>query len=136
MTAEARRNGSAGQFGRFLVAGVVNTAFGLGIYTLLILAGTPPQPALAIAFVIGVLWNFMVHGRFVFASRGISRLPYYALAYVLTYAFNAFALQLLLRSGLGSILAQTILAPFAAMLSFVLISKALTGRFPFAKSGR
>jgi putative flippase GtrA len=118
------------QFPRFVVIGVINTAFGLGVYTLLVLLGMPPQPALAVAFGIGVLWNFMLHGRFLFGIRGFGRLPHYIAAYIVTYSFNALSLQALLAAGLGSILAQTLLAPVAAVLSFILISKALTGHFP------
>ena len=124
------RTATTRQFLRFVVLGVANTAFGLGVYTLLVLTGVSPQPALAVAFVIGVLWNFMLHGRFLFRIRGFSRLPHYIVAYIVTYCFNAISLQALLTAGLGSILAQTLLAPVAAILSFILISKALTGRFP------
>lgn len=124
------------QFVRFVIVGVVNTAFGLGVYALLILFGMPPQPALALAFVIGVLWNFALHGRFVFASRGFSRLPYYVAAYLVTYGVNAWCLQAMLAAGFGSIIAQTILAGPMAVLSFVLISKALTGRFPVIRRTR
>ncbi len=136
MTATSQSDATGRQFMRFVIIGVINTAFGVGLYSFLVLIGLAPQPALALAFVIGVLWNFMLHGRFVFASRGLSRLPHYALAYVVTYVFNATALHGLLAAGAGEIIAQIILAPFAAVLSFILVSRALTGQFPALPSRR
>ena len=118
------------RFLKFIVVGVVNTGFGFSVYTAFVLLGLAPQPALAGAFVIGVMWNFFTHGRFVFASTGLRRLPFYVVAYLITYGFNAMALRLLLDLGTGSILAQAILAPIAAIVSFFLVGKALTGRFP------
>lgn len=118
------------QFVGFILIGVVNTIFGFAMYALLVLVGVPPQPALAIAFIIGVIWNFWTHARFVFDNTGLGKLPAYALCYVAVYAFNSFTLGLALSNGIGPLLAQAILAPFAAVLSFFLISRVLTGRFP------
>ena len=122
---------TARQFVRFVFVGMVNTLFGFTVYALLIWIGLPPQPALAISFVCGVIWNFFTHARFVFYNQNkLSRLPYYVLSYVIVYLFNAFSLQALLNAGLPPIVAQALLTPCAAILSFTLISKALTGRFP------
>ena len=118
------------RFGRFILIGVVNTAVGFMVYAILVVLGISPQLALGIAFVIGVLWNFWTHARFVFHSQGYSPLPVYALCYVGIYAFNAISLAMALRIGLGPLIAQGLIAPVAAVLSFFLISKALTGQFP------
>lgn len=125
-----RRDPTARQFIRFILIGVLNTAVGYAVFAALIWAGLPPQPALALAFVIGVMWNFFAHARYVFGTTGLSRVPHYVLGYLVVYGFNAIALKLLLSAGLASLLAQAILAPVAAVLSFFLIAKALTGRFP------
>ena len=121
---------NARQFGKFLIVGVVNTAFGYLVFALLIWLGLAPQPALALAFVIGVAWNFLGHARFVFGTRGFARVPHYVGSYLLVYGLNALALSQLLGAGVSSLVAQAILAPVAAVLSFFLIGKALTGRFP------
>ena len=118
------------QFVRFIVIGLINTAFGFVMYATLVLIGIAPQPALAIASVIGVLWNFWTHARYVFASKGLSKLPIYALCYVVVYGFNSLTLDLALRNGIGPLTAQALIAPIAAVLSFFLISRVLTGQFP------
>ena len=119
------------QIVRFILIGVVNTIVGFVVYAILVMLGIVPQIALAIAFVMGVLWNFWTHARFVFNSRGLSPLPAYALCYVGIYAFNSITLAAALRIGMGPLIAQGLIAPIAAIFSFFMISKVLTGQFPF-----
>ncbi|WP_171238988.1 GtrA family protein [Ruegeria sp. HKCCA5763] len=119
-------------FLKFLVVGVVNTAFGYVLYALLVALGLSPQPALALSYFGGVIWNYMTHARLVFGSRGLSRLPLYVLAYLLLYGINAIGLQALLSTGLSPFVAQGLLVLPAAMLAYVLIGRVLTGRFPWS----
>ncbi len=110
---------------RFLGAGVVNTLFGYAVFSVLVWTGAHPQMALAVQFVVGVLWNFQVHGRYVFYVQGYGRLPYYAISYVVIYAFNAALLWGLLHLRLDAYLAQAIALGPTVVLSYVLISRAL-----------
>lgn len=123
MTAELRR------FGRFLVVGVLNTAVGFALYALFLLA-TPlgPQPSLALSFALGVAWNYVATARFVFGTRGFGRMPFYVLAYLAVYALNAQALQIATAAGWPPLLAQAALVPFAAVLTYIAVSFALTYR--------
>ncbi len=124
------RHGDGGQrtFLRFLAAGVVNTAVGYGIYALAVLAGAPPQLALILQFVLGALWNFQMHARFVCAVSGWGRLPAYIGAYLLIYAANAVALRLVMAQGLGALLAQLVLLPFVVAGSWLLIGQVMGHR--------
>jgi putative flippase GtrA len=112
----------------------MNTAFGYLAYALFVYLGMAPQPALAVAFAAGIIWNYFTHARLVFNNKGLSKLPAYVAAYLLIWGFNSGGLALLLGAGLGAYVAQALLAPAAAVFSFVLISKVLTGRFPFQKA--
>lgn len=118
------------RFVRFILIGVVNTVFGYTVFSILVLLGVPPQPALILAFTIGVIWNYWTHARLVFHQRGLRQLPAYGLCYVLIYVLNSLALEAALRAGIGPLIAQAVLAPIAAVLSFFMISRVLTGRFP------
>jgi putative flippase GtrA len=118
---------------RFLAVGVLNTAVGYAIYALLVLAGLSPQPALALAFALGVLWNYATHARLVFGTEGYRRLPAYAAAYAVIYAVNAFSLARALAYGFHPLVAQAVLAVVMAGLSFVLLSAVLTGEIPFLR---
>ena len=124
------------RFVRFLGVGVLNTAFGYAAYALLVLIGLSPQPALAVAFAMGIIWNYLTHARLVFHTRGLARIVPYAAAYGVIYAINAFSLAAALRAGLSPLVAQALLVLPMAALSFVLISLVLTGRLPFTNAGQ
>lgn len=110
---------------RFLGAGVINTAFGYGVFGALVFSGAHPQVALMAQFLIGVLWNFWIHGRYVFGVRGYGRLPVYALSYVAVYVVNAALLRSLMAIGLNAYLAQALSLGPVVILSYFLISRAL-----------
>lgn len=122
------------RFLRFLAVGVLNTAFGYALYAVLVWSGLSPQPALALSFAIGVLWNYLTHARLVFGQSGLRLILPYAGAYLLIYLVNAGALQLALRAGLSPLVAQGLLVLPMAALAFVLISRVLTGRVPFMRA--
>lgn len=120
------------RFVRFLAVGVLNTAFGYVLYALLLWIGLAPQPALALSWAVGVLWNYQTHARLVFDQGGYKRLLPYVGAYGLIYLINAAALQAALSAGLAPLLAQALLVLPMAALAFILISRVLTGRLPFS----
>ena len=124
------RAGSPGaeRVARFLVVGVLNTAFGYAVYAALVLLGTGAQIALAGQFALGILWNFVTHSRLVFGTRGLGRLPLYAAAYLAVWAMNALALAALMGAGLGPLVAQALLLPAVVALAYVLASAALGAR--------
>ncbi len=113
------------RFIRFLIVGVVNTAFGYGVYALLVVLNAPPQVALFLSFFIGVLWNYFTTARFVFEVSGYDRLPAYAACYIFVYALNAGTLHAAIESGIAPLIAQAVLTPVAAVLTFVLVSFAM-----------
>ncbi len=119
------------RFVRFLAVGVLNTAFGYAAYAALIGLGLQPQPALALAFALGVMWNYLTHARLVFGQKGYRRLLPYAAAYGAIYLINAAALQAALAAGLHPLSAQALLVVPMAALAFFLISLVLTGQVPF-----
>ena len=120
------------RFVKFIIIGVLNTLFGYAVFALLVILNVPPQPALALAFVIGVIWNYWTHARLVFDQQGLSRLPAYAASYLLIYGLNSGGLALTLQAGSSPLMAQAVLAPVAAVISFFVISKVLTGKFPIS----
>lgn len=123
MTAELRR------FAKFLLVGVLNTVVGYAFYAVfLLLTPLGPQGALAAAFALGVIWNYFTTARYVFGTTGFARLPAYALAYLAVYALNAQALHMAIASGWSPLLAQAALVPFAAVLTYLAVSFALTWR--------
>lgn len=132
MIFELRSRPDLWRFVKFLFVGVLNTAFGFAVYAVLLrLAGLPVQWALALSYVLGILWNFGTHGRIVFGTNRLGRLPAYVAAYVVLFFFNLWALRGAIAAGLSDLWAQAMLVLPMAMVAFVLVSVVLTGRLPF-----
>lgn len=125
--ASLRASETSRRFLRFLAVGLLNTAFGYAVYSLLLWGGLPPQIALVIAFAIGVMWNYFTTARLVFRVSGFQRLWAYVAAYLGVYATNALLLHMALRVGTNAFLAQAILTPIIAVLSFLLLSMVFRG---------
>ncbi|MCK4342167.1 MAG: GtrA family protein [Phycisphaerae bacterium] len=117
-------------FPRFLVVGILNTAFGYGVYAAGILLGLPRPPALLIATVLGVLFNFRTTGWIVFGSRDNRLLARFILVYAAMYMFNLGLLELLCRRiGFGSLVGQALSLPIVVVLTFLAL-KTLVFRAP------
>lgn len=119
------------RFLKFLAVGVLNTIFGYAVYLAFLWSGLPPQTALALAFAIGVIWNFFTHARLVFRTEGLTRLPLYIAVYGTLYLINRWLLAAALAAGHDPALAQGVLSILMAALSFLGVGAALTGRIPF-----
>lgn len=131
MTEPGKAPASRQQFVRFILVGLGNTAIGYLLFAGFVQLGVPSQPALALAFTLGVIWNFWAHARFVFGQGGFAKLPAYVGVYLAIWAGNALALKGAEGIGLPPLIAQALLAPIAAVLSFVFIARVLTGAYPF-----
>lgn len=72
---------------RFYQAALVNTAFGFGIYALLVWLGVNLYLAQIAAQVLGVTFNYFTYSRHVFRDRRGGRLPFIG-AYLTNYLVN------------------------------------------------
>ncbi|MEX0340706.1 MAG: GtrA family protein [Arenibacterium sp.] len=124
----------ARRFVMFGLTGALNFAFGYGVFAVLYLLGMHPQTALVIACSLGVCWNFMTHGRFVFGRQGYGQFPGYVAVYVGVYFINRFGLAYAMDLGMSPLLAQFILIFITFAISFVAISLVLTGTLPFVQA--
>lgn len=119
-------------FIRYLMVGLLNTAFGYGMFYLLLLVGLPPEIALFCATALGVLFNFMTASRLVFRERGWRFLLPFVGVYLLVYLLNAGLLRLLISAGFSAAVAQGLLfAPFV-LVTYVLLKRLVYTR----KSGQ
>jgi putative flippase GtrA len=108
---------------RFLVVGGLNTAFGYGVFALLIWLGLGHPAAIGLATVIGVAFNFQSTGRLVFGGAPLSRLGRFIAVYVFTYGINVAAVSALLRFDLNVYLANAIVVLPLAAITFMLQRK-------------
>jgi putative flippase GtrA len=108
------------QFIRFLFTGGINTIFGYGVYTLLVLAGLDYQIALLISTILGVIFNFFTTGRIVFFNKNLLLIFKFILTYIVVYIVNVILLKIFVGAGLGPIISQAICLPLMVILSYVL----------------
>lgn len=111
------------KFIRFVLVGVINTLFGLGVYCLAIFIGIPYYIATIISNVAGVLFNFVTTGNLVF-DNGDKRLFWrFVCCYVLVYIINTGLVKCFLVMGINSYYAGIIATPIVALCSYGLLKK-------------
>lgn len=108
------------QFIKFLVVGAVNTVFGYGVFALLILTGVAPMPALVLTYVVGILFNFVTMGRYVFQEARRSAFLRFVAAYGAIYLINVGLYKLLEAAAATPLVAQALCLPLVAVFSFFL----------------
>ena len=107
------------EFLKFLFVGVLNTLFSYTIYAILITFGLVPNLALFFQYILGVLWNFKTTGIIVFKNHSNRLIFKFVASYIFTFIINSVMLKILLNY-LNEYLAQAILIPPVAILSFVI----------------
>ena len=105
----------------FLLVGILNTAFGYGLFALFIYIGLYYSLAVLFSTILGVLFNFKTIGKLVFGSSDNGLIFRFALVYVITYLLNIFFLWLFKKFGFENMYINgfVLLIPLAAV-SFLL----------------
>jgi putative flippase GtrA len=111
------------QFLRFLMVGLLNTAFGYGFFATLTWLGLSYPVAIALATLAGIAFNFQTTGRLVFDGAPLSKMGRFAAVYGVIYAVNVGGVALLLALGLNVYLANALLILPLALLAYVLQQK-------------
>lgn len=80
------------EIARYLVAGVVNTAFGYGLYAGLIWLGLDRYVAQAIGYALGTGFNYLTYSRHVFTDAAPAKARFVA-SYAVNYLINLAGLK-------------------------------------------
>ena len=108
-------------FIRFVLIGLLNTAFGVGLYCFFVYLGMSYRSAVLLSTVLGVLFNFKTIGTFVFKNTSNRLIFRFILAYVIIYFINVGLIRLLLElTDINEYIAGIIATPIVAIASFVL----------------
>lgn len=108
-------------FIRFVLVGILNTAFGVGLYCLFVYLGMSYRWAVLLSTVLGVLFNFKTIGTLVFHNSNNRLIFKFIMAYVIVYFVNIGFIRLLLEfTLLNEYWAGIIATPFVAIASFSL----------------
>lgn len=111
------------QFFRFLLIGAVNTVFGYSVFSLFIFLGFHYAIASLLATIVGVLFNFMTTGRYVFNNRENSLIGKFFLVYGLVYVCNVGLLKIMDAYSVDMYVAGALILLPMALLSYVLNKK-------------
>jgi len=108
---------------RFLIAGGVNTLFGLAVYSALALTPLPTWAVLVATNLLGVGFNFVTTGGLVFRDLGLDRLPRFVLCYGLVVLVYWVAIKLLSPVAGGRIGAMAVVIVPMTGLTYLLQSR-------------
>lgn len=115
---------------RYYGVGLINTAFGYGLFAALIYMGLNLYVAQLVAHISGTTFNYFMYSRHVF--RGSHRKP---VTYVGAYAFNYF-LGLAILATTHHFVKSAYLAGFIALLVGTAINFLILRRFVFPERGQ
>ncbi|MES2945722.1 MAG: GtrA family protein [Pseudomonadota bacterium] len=109
---------------RFLLVGVMNTAFGYGLFALLTWLGLAYPVAIGLASLGGIAFNFQSIGRLVFKKGApLSRMGRFAAVYAVVYGVNIGGVAAFLHFGLNVYLANALMILPLALLAYLLQQK-------------
>jgi putative flippase GtrA len=111
------------RFVTFIAVGGLNTFVGYTLFAGLTLLGFGRTAAVIGATILGLLFNFQSIGRIVFASKDVRLLPRFIAVYVVQTCVNLGLLRLAIGVGLSSLLAEALILPVLAVLTYVLIRR-------------
>ena len=111
------------KFLKFLLVGVLNTGVGYSIFLIALWMGLHYSAAIAMATVLGTLFNFKSTGTIVFQSRDNSRLIRFIMVYGIIYLLNVAGVAALLQFGFQEWLAGLCLLLPLAVVSYILNSR-------------
>lgn len=117
------RPGELRTVARFLIAGGVNTLFGLAVYAAAVWLGAPVWLALLVSMILGTAFNFFSIGGYAFRDLARQRLPRFVSAYLMLYGLNLALLRVIRPWVEEPILAQCLLAPLVAGVSYLTMSR-------------
>ncbi|MCD7899172.1 MAG: GtrA family protein [Bacteroides sp.] len=108
-------------FIRFCIVGIVNTLFGVGLYTLFIYIGLPYWISTLLSTILGILFNFKTIGTFVFQNKNNRIIIKFIFSYLIAYFINIFLIYLFLQLNfikMNEYIAGILSTPFVAIISY------------------
>ena len=105
------------------MVGLVNTAFGYGLFALLAWFGLAWPVAIGLATLGGIAFNFQSIGRFVFDGAPWSRAGRFTAVYAILYGLNVASVALLLKLGVNVYLANALVIVPLALTGYLLQRK-------------
>lgn len=103
---------------RFLLVGVLNTAFSYAVYALLITIGLPIAWASLGALLIGVVWSFMTQGKIVFKKLSKASFFKFVLNWTVIYFMNVELIYKLIQFNMNAYSAAAVATIPVTIISY------------------
>ncbi|WP_373087570.1 GtrA family protein [Sneathiella sp.] len=107
---------------RYYQAGIVNTIFGLAIYSLLVWLGFNIYAAQILSHLCGVLFNYVTYSRFVFPNSLPARMRF-LLAYVVNYLVSLVTMAVLDQFLESPYVLGIVTVLIASMINYIVLKK-------------
>lgn len=119
----AASSGACRQFGRYSLAGVVNTILGYAIIFGGLALGFSPYASNLVGYVAGLACSFFLNKTFVFASHNGRRrqLVRFLAAFAVAYIANLMTLHACLQAATGDVAAQVIAGIVYLLTMFIVL---------------
>jgi len=114
------KNTLSKRFVLFIFVGLVNTAFGYGLFAFLIYLQLHYALASFVSTILGILFNFKTTGLIVFKNNNNILIFRFFVAYGITFLFGLLFLYIMNRFSISNYIAGAIWLLPAAILSFLL----------------
>lgn len=108
------------EFIRFVLVAILNTLFGYGVYSILLLLGMHYSLAILCSTVLGVLFNFKTYGILVFKNSSNKLIFRFILVYCVVYLCNTGGIALLKTFGISDYIAGALMLVPVGLLGFIL----------------
>jgi len=108
------------QFVRFLMVGILNSAFGYACFAVFLYFGLHYTLALLLATILGVAFNFKSTGALVFGSHDNRLIFRFVASYAVVYAVNALGIKLMTQIGWPPYVGGAVMILPMAVLAFIL----------------
>lgn len=105
---------------RFMVVGVLNTAFSYGVYASLLFLGVGYAIANLVALVLGILFSFKTQGSWVFQTPDNRRIWRFILGWSVIYLASIALIGQFIAVGFNAYMAGILALPFSTVLSYLL----------------
>ncbi|MEJ7925878.1 GtrA family protein [Sphingobium sp. AN641] len=107
---------------RYYQAGVINMAFGYGLFALFVWAGMDMYVAQIVSHVLGVAFNYFTYSRYTFAGQPGSRMRF-ILSYAGNYVLNLATLALVATVVESPYIAGLIATIFVSVVNFFVLKR-------------
>jgi putative flippase GtrA len=120
-TTPAFRSHDNSQFVKYVLVGLVNTAFSYGVYAALIYIGQAYWIANLWALILGIAFSFTTHGTLVFRNATRATFVRFLAAWTLIYMFNTAVIAALMRASMNAYLAGAIATIPGTLASYFIL---------------